>query len=607
MLKVSKTGFINLIRCNRFAGLTELYHKDLKGIVSFSEDLEDLMSSDNQERKSILVNAMFSENEDGEEVDLINPEDSALEVMMEYYNEVEMLTAKTIKEKFSGELTFDIDTRKQKRLSFSEEGYQFYAFLDGYLEGQEFNAVFESKATTTNKFLNLKADKEPIFTYNIDGILQLKSELGYEVSDNQRRKENVLFDRYDSSGVGIYVYDLAFQRLIIEKTSKNIKPTRYYLAVLNSDYVFDGVYENGVPKYSSDIIKFIDFTDVTKRFLPLLEEDLKTVIKRLDEMNVDPVPLGKHCERKKSRKCMFYPICFSKLPKNNILTYLYNHHGFKEGETKHQTFDLIEEGYLNMLDVPKDWLTRKSNVIQYEVIESGTPYYDREKIRAGINELKYPIYHLDFESFPCPLPRFKYEKPHDQSLFQFSIHIEHQPGISDKEKDHYSFLAPDHQDRREELVKMLIDVIKPDGGTVAVYNVAFEKTRIRELGEMFPSYRDQLFDISQRLFDIMDLIKSKSLFYEALGFDKERSKLPNFYHEDLEGSYSIKKVLPIFTNISYKDLEVQNGTQAYAMYAKFPKLGQKEFKEGYQNLVDYCKQDTWAMVEILKGLRRVLV
>ena len=33
------------------------------------------------------------------------------------------------------------------------------------------------------------------------------------------------------------------------------------------------------------------------------------------------------------------------------------------------------------------------------------------KIRAGIDALRYPIYHLDFETFPCPLPRFKGEKP----------------------------------------------------------------------------------------------------------------------------------------------------------------------------------------------------
>ncbi len=604
MLKVSKTGFINLIRCNRFAGLSEIYHNKLEGLVSFSENLEDIMSSDNEERKSLLLDSMFVYNE-GEEEDLIYPEDSELEIMMKYYDEIEKLSAKAILNKFTGKLIFDTETRKQKRFSFKDEGYEFYAFLDGYLESESYNAIFESKATTTNKFLKMTVKDEPIFTYNIDGILQLKRELGYDVNEKFIKKEKELFDRY--SDVGGYVYDLAYQRLIVEKLNKEKKPTHYYLAVLNSDYIFDGKYENGVPKYNDDIITFIDLTDVTRRYLPLLEADLKTVIKRLDEMNASEVPLGRHCQRNKSRQCIFYPVCFSKLPKNNILNYFYNHHGFKEGNIKHLPYDLIEKGYLSMLDIPKEWLNRPNNVIQYDVLKSGKPYYDKEKITAALNELKYPIYHLDFESFPCPLPRFKYEKPHSQSLFQFSIHIEHQPGISNKEKDHYSFLAKDHEDRREELVKALVDIIKPDGGSVAVYNAAFEKTRIRELGEMFPNYRNELLDISARLFDIMDIVKTKTSFYEALGFDEQRAKMYNFYDEALEGSYSIKKVLPIFTNLSYQDLAVQNGNQAYAMYARFPSLSEKEFLKGYHDLEEYCKQDTWAMVEILKGLRKVLV
>ena len=121
-----------------------------------------------------------------------------------------------------------------------------------------------------------------------------------------------------------------------------------------------------------------------------------------------------------------------------------------------------------MLDIPREWLSRPNNVIQYDVVKSGEPYYDKEKIRAGLNELKYPLYHLDFESFPCPLPRFKYETPHSQSLFQFSLHVEKSEGECDKEKDHYGFLAPDHQDRREELVVNLLKYIKPDGGSVTV-------------------------------------------------------------------------------------------------------------------------------------------
>jgi hypothetical protein len=32
-------------------------------------------------------------------------------------------------------------------------------------------------------------------------------------------------------------------------------------------------------------------------------------------------------------------------------------------------------------------------------------YMDNEKIKVGLAQIKYPIYHLDFETFPCPLTK----------------------------------------------------------------------------------------------------------------------------------------------------------------------------------------------------------
>ncbi len=151
----------------------------------------------------------------------------------------------------------------------------------------------------------------------------------------------------------------------------------------------------------------------------------------------------------------------------------------------------------------------------------------------------------------------------------------------------------------------MIDVIKPDGGSVLVYNIAFEKTRIKELGLMFPKYKNRLEDISDRLFDLMDIVKGNTKFYEALGYEKDRAKTINYYHTKLNGSFSIKKVLPLFSNLTYDDLEVANGGEALASYGKFPLMDEKTFNETYANMLEYCKQDTWAMVEILDKLREI--
>ena len=106
-------------------------------------------------------------------------------------------------------------------------------------------------------------------------------------------------------------------------------------------------------------------------------------------------------------------------------------------------------------------------------------YFDKARIAYALKSaLKYPLYHLDFESYNSPLPRFRGEKPYAQSVFQYSLHIERAPGVCDIEKDHLEYLSPDHEDRREELiVKMIKDIDLSNGGTVIVYNEAFERAR----------------------------------------------------------------------------------------------------------------------------------
>ena len=63
--------------------------------------------------------------------------------------------------------------------------------------------------------------------------------------------------------------------------------------------------------------------------------------------------------------------------------------------------------------------------------------------------------------------------------------------------------------------------------------------------------------------------------------------------------------MPIFSNLTYEGLRVGNGTDAMEAYSRLPQLKGLEFEETYLDLVNYCKQDTWAMFEILKELRKI--
>jgi hypothetical protein len=112
-------------------------------------------------------------------------------------------------------------------------------------------------------------------------------------------------------------------------------------------------------------------------------------------------------------------------------------------------------------------------------------------------------------------------------------------------------------------------------------------------------------NIHDRVFDLMYVVDNKKEFFKDLGFSKLEIEQPNFYHEDLQGSYSIKKVLPIFTDLSYGDLEISNGSQALVTYAKLPQMDEATKKATLEAMVAYCKQDTWAMVEIHNALHQL--
>ena len=107
------------------------------------------------------------------------------------------------------------------------------------------------------------------------------------------------------------------------------------------------------------------------------------------------------------------------------------------------------------------------------------------------------------------------------------------------------------------------------------------------------------------IFDLMEVLQGSNTLYEKLDIEKDNIGF-NYYHEDMNGSFSIKKILPLFSNLTYKDMEIANGVEALVTYAKFNSMTKEEYDYKYQKLIEYCMQDTWSMVEILWGLKKYL-
>lgn len=623
-MAITKTNFINYTRCPRYAALDEVRKEKLDADISYETYKEEEKKENLQE----LLGNMFED--ETYEHDLTKKENKQVEALMPFYKQVEIEAGKLVQKYFQGKSIYAEETKCQESFEFNQNGIKYICYVDIYNEIKDTINIIEVKATTNNKYLKLESNhkksiKYPIFYFDKNkNTYYLKDEIpGYPLEDempieNYAKQRNKLFDRY--SDVGKYVFDLAIQRYFIEgeyRESHNeeaLKNVHYFLAILNHNYVFDGTYENNEAIYKTDesgneLIVFFDFTKVTAEYQKIIALEAKKIEKYLFALDSSKTPLGIWCERKKMKECPFLTtVCGKDIPsKNSSLNYLNNGFGFKDelGRTI-KGLDLINEGYLNLLDIPEEWIKNSKHHIQRDAVRFNKTYIDKEKIEAGLKQIAYPIYHLDFETMPCPLPRFRGERPYMQSPFEFSLHIETAPGVCDKEKDNYIFLAKTNTlDEREELVKMLVKYIDGDKGTLFAQNVAFEKGRIKELANIFPEYKEKLMKIYNRGFDLMWLVNTKAEFYEDLGFDKERSSLPNYYHKDLSGSYSIKKTLPVFSDLSYANLEVKNGTEAIVAYANYHKMSKEEYELMYQALITYCQQDTWAMVVILDALRKL--
>jgi Domain of unknown function(DUF2779) len=214
----------------------------------------------------------------------------------------------------------------------------------------------------------------------------------------------------------------------------------------------------------------------------------------------------------------------------------------------------------------------------------GAEFIDKAGISEFLNLLRYPLYFLDFETFQAIIPMFDGTRPYQMIPFQYSLHsLEHKGS----ECKHYEFLGQQGQDPRESLVKRLVADV-PAGACVLAYNMTFEKMVIKNLAEQFPAYADKLMSIHDNIVDLMAPFRSKY-----------------YYTREMQGSYSIKYVLPaLIPGMKYDGMAICNGGEAMNAYANLHLVKDEAEVESIRKaLLEYCKLDTLAMVVLLGKLR----
>jgi len=363
----------------------------------------------------------------------------------------------------------------------------------------------------------------------------------------------------------VNLHDLALQRYAYEGAGLSI--TRCFILHINNEYVRKGDVD---PK------KLFTKSDVTTKVQALM----KTVRPNL-EMMVDVIRLkcqpaieiGPQCSD--PYDCPLQELCWKFLPEHNPLTLYY----FK----KEKAFELIHDGHLDIRKLPPSVGLGDKQQIQVDALRSRKPHIDKEGIRDFLDQLKYPVYYLDFETFGTAIPLFDDVKPYEQIPFQFSLHIVEGQGEKPR---HESFLADGASDPRPEILNRLKKLLGAKGSIVA-YNAPFEKDKLNKASGIFKEYAKWYQSIEPRFVDLLTPFKS---FY--------------YYHPDQCGSASIKAVLPALTGRSYEGLEIAEGGTASQEYLRvtFGDVDEKERQKARRELETYCALDTEAMILIIREL-----
>jgi hypothetical protein len=212
------------------------------------------------------------------------------------------------------------------------------------------------------------------------------------------------------------------------------------------------------------------------------------------------------------------------------------------------------------------------------------PTIQHDNLKNFLDGLEHPLYFLDYETMSGLIPYFDGHRPYQQVPFQYSLHIIREP---EADVEHREFLHRENSDPCRPLVEQLNRDIGTMG-TVLVWYEQFEKSRNSELGDMLPEYKESMEAINSRVVDLMLPFKNK-------WYDDPRC----------EGSASIKNVLPVLCpELSYKTLGIQEGGSAQRLWMEAvlddKRTDQKEQILG--DLIEYCKLDTFAMVEIYRKL-----
>lgn len=363
----------------------------------------------------------------------------------------------------------------------------------------------------------------------------------------------------------VYLDDVSYQYFVLSNLDLNVK--KACIVYINNEYV---------RSEELDINQLFNIEDVTGVALEKQDEirdNIDSINNFMEIYGGDNEPdtdIGPYCFDPYG--CAFWDYCTRDLPKPNVFDIAVMQ--------KRSKFKKYYEGKISFEDLENEKINKKYlEQIDFE-LNDREPKINKGAINDLLSSLKYPLYFIDYESFQYAIPEIVGTKPYQQIPFQYSLHIIPEEGAPMEHKE-YLTEGEDENMIRNFAESMIGDL--PEDGSVIVYNKGFESSVNRKIGEMYPDLEDEIERINGNMVDFMVPFRNR-----------------DYYTKEMEGSYSIKYVLPaLCPELDYSSLPlVHNGGEASEAFLSLKDKTPDEQEEIREGLLRYCELDTLAMVKI---------
>lgn len=427
--------------------------------------------------------------------------------------------------------------------------------------------------------LGTKAIAEASFNHNglfcsVD-ILARKDDGSYDIFEVKSSKREKITKKKPTGVKEKYLLDASYQRYVLENCGINVN--RVYVVMLNPDYIRGKALE---------LNEYFVKCDVTAETLAR-QGVVADKLKELAPVISNPIePETVICDR--CNKCDYFAYCGKDIPTPSPFD-IYN----MDFPVKRKFYE-AGASFFDVLKLEPDLNEAAKLQIEYYNRPEDT-YIDKASIKDFLDNLLFPLYSLDFETYQAIVPEFEGLKASVQIPFQYSLHIMKKPdgdyseGGADIEEK--GFLDISGGDPRRAIAESLVENI-PYGACVVAYNCSTERSIVKRLAEEFDDLADHLLSFVYR--DPLDIFRK--------GY---------YYNKRMGGSFSLKSVAPAMypddPKMDYHNLEgsVKNGTQAMNSIARVKELSDEEKEKLRIDLEKYCALDTYAVVKILKKLYEV--